>query len=349
MRLLVTGAAGFIGSNFTKHWLDRHDSTLVGLDALTYAGNIDNLQGLESHKGFAFIEGNIKDSDLVQKILVDYKIDTIVHFAAETHVDRSIANPSAFIDSNIVGTQLLLESAKTIWLNKHPIPHRFHHISTDEVYGSLSSSEPAFTEENQYKPNSPYAASKAASDHLVRSYHKTYGLSTTISNCSNNFGPNQFPEKLIPMVIINILLGLEIPIYGYGINIRDWLHTEDHCRGIVNILEAGEIGETYNIGGNNEISNIDIVLTICRYVDKLFKYDVSLKDLYPNSHPSMGIRSWEAIKFVRDRLGHDERYAINGDKINKKLGFVINRDFEAAIASTVEWYITNKAWWENLI
>lgn len=326
-RLLVTGGAGFIGTNFVHYWIKRYpQDRLVVLDALTYAGNLANLDPVKDHPSFRFVHGNICDDVLVNKLFEEEHFDTVVHFAAESHVDRSIIGPDAFIETNIIGTHVLLKAAKRAWLDNTTWtgPSRFHHVSTDEVYGSLGPDDPPFTEETPYAPNSPYSASKAASDHLVRAYHHTYGLSTTISNCSNNYGPYQFPEKLIPLCIINLINGKPLPIYGDGKNIRDWLYVEDHCRGIELILEKGKSGETYNIGGNNECSNLQLVETLCTLMDE------RRRDGAPHRNH---------IQFVKDRLGHDRRYAINPDKIRRELGFEANCEFPENLNETLGWFL----------
>ncbi len=323
--ILVTGAAGFIGTNFVHYWLDKYpDTTVIAYDALTYAGNRENLKSLESNPNFSFIHADILDTDKVENILRDQKVDTIVHFAAESHVDRSIDGPDAFLKTNIDGTHSLLKAAKKVWLDEGIKEHRFHHVSTDEVYGTLTADAPAFTENNQYLPNSPYAASKAASDHIVRSYHHTYDLSTTISNCSNNYGPYQYTEKLIPLIITNCLEGKPLPIYGDGLQIRDWLYVDDHNRGIDKIIRNGQVDNTYNIGGNNEWANIDIVNVIC--------------DLMDEHHP-VGKPHNKLITHVTDRLGHDRRYAIDASKISNDLGFEPVETFESGIRKTVQWYL----------
>ncbi len=332
--LLVTGGAGFIGSNFVHYWLNKYpDEKVVVLDALTYAGSVSNLQPAMDNQNFKFIHGDILDTDLVTRILKENKIETIVHFAAESHVDRSIHGPDAFLKTNIEGTHSLLKAAKKIWLDQNGIKnHRFHHVSTDEVYGTLEPDAPAFTECNQYLPNSPYAASKASSDLIVRSYHHTYGLNTTISNCSNNYGPYQFPEKLIPLVIANCLDEKPLPIYGDGKQIRDWLYVDDHTRGIDLIIHNGEVDNTYNIGGNNEWSNIDIVRLICSKMDEYHK-DGSPHD--------------KLIIHVKDRVGHDRRYAINADKISNQLDFTPAVNFKTGIDKTLYWYLNHEKWWRN--
>ncbi len=338
--LLVTGGAGFIGTNFVYYWLNKYpEDHVVVLDALTYAGNRQNLIQAEKNPKFEFVHGNILDQPLVESLLVSHRIDTIVHFAAESHVDRSISGPDEFITTNIVGTHTLLKAAKKIWLDDKPQTHRFHHISTDEVYGSLKPDDPPFTEKTPYSPNSPYAASKAASDHLVRAYHKTYGLSTTISNCSNNYGPFQFPEKLIPLIITHILTGKPLPVYGDGKQIRDWLYVDDHSLGIDLILEKGKTGETYNIGGNNEWTNLDIVNFICELLDKEFSLNPLLIKRFPDCPSSRGLHPKTLITHVTDRLGHDRRYAINAGKISADLGYSPRESFETGIKKTLDWFV----------
>ncbi len=351
-RLLVTGAAGFIGANFCHHWLrKRPHTTLVALDALTYAGNRHNLQGLEQHAGFRFVQGDINDAPLVERLMTDHQLNVVVHFAAESHVDRSIHDPDAFIQTNILGTHNLLRVAKSLWLDgpQGRIPHRFHHISTDEVYGTLGPQDPPFREETPYAPNSPYAASKAGSDHLVRAYQHTYGLSTTTSNCSNNYGPYHFPEKLIPLIIVNILHNQPLPLYGDGRQIRDWLYVEDHCRGIAAILDQGREGESYNIGGCNEWANIDIVLLIGQIMDELFASDPRWLQAYPRSAAAQGRKSADLIQHVRDRPGHDRRYAIDATKITRELGFQPVVDFPTGIRQTIRWYLEHPEWWRAVM
>ena len=333
--LLVTGAAGFIGSNFVHYWMNQYPETkVIGLDALTYAGNRENLNSLSDNSNFVFVHGDILNTILIEQLLVEYNVDTLVHFAAESHVDRSIHGPDAFFKTNVDGTHSLLKAAKKVWLDNGVKEHRFHHVSTDEVYGTLSPTDPAFTESNQYLPNSPYAASKASSDHVVRSYHHTYGLNTTISNCSNNYGPYQFPEKLIPLVIANCLDGKPLPIYGDGQQIRDWLYVDDHNRGIDLILHKGKIDNTYNIGGNNEWANIDIVGVICELMD----------EHHPEGTPHKAL-----ITYVKDRAGHDRRYAINASKIMNELGYKPEETFETGIRKTVQWYMDNEQWWRRIM
>ena len=335
-RLLVTGGAGFIGANFVHYWLARHrGGRLVVLDALTYAGNRASLAALEALPEFRFVHGDIRDTDRVERLLREEDIDTIVHFAAESHVDRSIAGPDAFIDTNVLGTHSLLKAARAAWLEDRAAPaHRFHHVSTDEVYGSLGPDDPPFRETTPYAPNSPYAASKAASDHLVRAYHHTYGLATTISNCSNNYGPYQFPEKLIPLCLINLLDGKPLPIYGDGQNVRDWLHVEDHCRGIELILEGGQPGRTYNIGGGAERTNLEVVHALCAIMDE--------------RRPA-GAPHARRIEFVRDRPGHDRRYAIDETRLRRELGYAPSRTFEDGLQQTVDWYLAHEDWWRPIL
>lgn len=348
--LLITGGAGFIGTNFVYYWLDKYPADhVVVLDALTYAGNRANLKQAEKNPRFSFVHGNILDQPLVESLLLHHNIDTIVHFAAESHVDRSILGPDAFIDTNVVGTHSLLKAARKVWLDGNQKRHRFHHISTDEVYGSLKPGDPPFTEATAYAPNSPYAASKASSDHLVRAYHETYGLSTTISNCSNNYGPFQFPEKLIPLVIINILLNKPLPIYGDGRQIRDWLYVDDHNRGVDLILEKGLPGQTYNIGGNNEWANLDIVELICDLVKQRFETESSLADRFLHSLAAKSIPPKTLITHITDRAGHDRRYAIDAQKISEQLRYEPVESFETGIKKTLDWYLNNKSWWSALL
>jgi len=346
--LIVTGGAGFIGANFVHHWRKvSPDDRIVVLDALTYAGNRANLDGLD---GVELVVGDICDTDLVSGLIDSRAIDTIVHFAAESHVDRSITGPDAFVTTNVVGTHSLLKAAKTAWLDKGSgRPHRFHHVSTDEVYGSLGPNDPAFHEETPYAPNSPYSASKAGSDHLVRAYHHTYGLETTTSNCSNNYGPYQFPEKLIPLFLINALHGRALPIYGDGMNVRDWLHVEDHCRGIELILRKGRVGETYNVGGGQELPNIEVVREICGGVDAAFARDPSLAMRFPSASATHGRASEELMSYVTDRKGHDRRYAIDETKIRGELGYAPARGFSQGFAETLGWYLAREDWWRPLV
>jgi len=319
------------------------------LDALTYAGNRDNISALENQANFHFVHGDIRDQPLVEKLLAQHQIDTVVHFAAESHVDRSISGPDAFIDTNVIGTHSLLKAARKVWIDTGGFEgKRFHHVSTDEVYGTLGPSDPAFTETTPYAPNSPYSASKAASDHLVRAYHHTYGLPVTTSNCSNNYGPYQFPEKLLPLCLLNILHGKALPIYGDGQQVRDWLHVDDHNRGIAQVLNSGIVGETYNIGGDNEWANLNTVKLLCGIVDELFVSDSSLAQRFPNSPSANGQTSESLLTFVTDRPGHDARYAIDASKIARELGFQPTNTFAEGLKQTVQWYLKNEPWWRAL-
>ena len=350
-KLLVTGAAGFIGANFIHYWHRANpNDTLVALDCLTYAGNRANLTAAIGEPWFTFVEGSINDQSLVETILRDHAIDTLVHFAAESHVDRSITGPDAFIDTNIVGTHSLLKAAKNCWLDDVAMrTNLFHHVSTDEVYGTLLATDPAFSETTPYAPNSPYAASKAASDHLVRAYHHTFGLRVTTSNCSNNYGPFQFPEKLLPLCMLNILSGKALPIYGDGSQIRDWLFVDDHNRGIERVIKAGQAGETYNIGGHNEWRNLDVVTLLCELFDARFAADPTLATRFPDSPCAVGQSAKSLITFVTDRPGHDTRYAIDASKISDKLGFVPAETFDSGLAKTVDWYLNNEDWWNAIL
>lgn len=355
-RLLVTGGAGFIGANFVHYWLNNYpQDEVVVLDALTYAGNMENLSGLDHNAKFTFVHGNIVDQQLVEGLLEKYAIDTLVHFAAESHVDRSISGPDEFIETNIIGTYSLLKAAKKIWLDnpkekgQSALPHRFHHVSTDEVYGTLSPTDTAFTEQTAYAPNSPYSASKAASDHLVRAYHHTYGLSVTTSNCSNNYGPYHFPEKLIPLVIINILHNKPLPIYGDGMQIRDWLYVEDHAYGIDLVLQKGKVGENYNIGGNNEWANINIVKKVCEVIEKAFVDNPLLSEKFELAKASQEKNAQSLITYVKDRPGHDRRYAIDASKTCNELGYQPRESFETGIEKTVNWYLNNQSWWQSVM
>jgi dTDP-glucose 4,6-dehydratase len=343
-RLLVTGGAGFIGTNFVHYWRREYPADLVVvLDALTYAGNLANLEAVQAHKNFRFVHGNICDTALVEKLLRDHKLDVIVHFAAESHVDRSITGPDAFIETNVNGTHSMLKAARQVWLEERLVPrHRFHHVSTDEVYGSLGPDDAPFTESTSYAPNSPYSASKAASDHLVRAYHHTYGLATTISNCSNNYGPYQFPEKLIPLMITRILEGQPLPVYGDGRNVRDWLHVEDHCRAIDLIVARGRTAEVYNVGGRSECENIALVRELCRAIDEQFAASPSLRKRFPASPAARGESSAQLIAYVTDRPGHDRRYAIDGAKLERELGFRPSHRLSPGLQATVAWYLARR-------
>ncbi|MEM8695292.1 MAG: dTDP-glucose 4,6-dehydratase [Pseudomonadota bacterium] len=346
--VLITGGAGFIGANFVRHWrAARATEEIVVLDALTYAGNRESLAGLD---GVELIEGDIRDFDLVRKLLSDRPIDRIVHFAAESHVDRSIHGPDIFIETNILGTLSLLKAAKAVWLDTGSgTSHRFHHVSTDEVYGTLGPDDPGFSETTPYAPNSPYSASKAGSDHIVRAYHETYGLDVTTSNCSNNYGPFQYPEKLIPLFLINALHGKALPIYGDGMQRRDWLHVADHCRAIRAVIEDGEAGQVYNIGGGAELPNLELIDRICTTVDRLFETDPGLAARFPEAPAAKGQPSASLKSHVEDRLGHDRRYAIDDSKIAAALGFRPAHSIEEGLEETVRWYLDNEDWWRALM
>jgi len=348
--LLITGGAGFIGTNFVRHWLARPgQGRVLVLDALTYAGNRANLAGLESDARFAFVHGDICDEALVERLMREHRIDTLVHFAAESHVDRSILGPDDFIRTNVVGTHALLKVARRLWLDERIVPaHRFHHVSTDEVYGSLGHGDPAFTEVSPYAPNSPYSASKAASDHLVRAYHATYGLSTTVTNCSNNYGPYQFPEKLIPLMIVNILLGRPLPVYGDGLQVRDWLHVEDHCRAIELALSRALPGSVYNIGGEGEIANLEIVRSLCGIVDERFARSVELQKAFPACPAATGTSAAALISHVVDRPGHDRRYSIDFTKARRELDFTPARTLASGLRDSVDWYLRHSIWWRAI-
>ncbi len=345
--VLVTGGAGFIGGNFVHYWNAKHpDDRVIVLDALTYAGNRSTIQCAPNA---SLVEGDIRDTALVEQLLRDHAITTLVHFAAESHVDRSITGPDAFIDTNILGTNSLLKAARAVWLVGSGQPHRFHHISTDEVFGSLGPNDPAFSETTAYAPNSPYSASKAASDHLVRAYHHTFGLEVTTSNCSNNYGPYQYPEKLIPLFLLNALHGRALPIYGDGMNVRDWLHVEDHCRGIEACLMRGAPGETYNIGGGAELPNMTVIDTICAEVDRAFAEIDGLAARYPDAPAAKGEATISLKTFVTDRVGHDRRYAIDETKARGELGYARERGFEEGLRQTLRWYLDNENWWRPLV
>ena len=334
MTILVTGGAGFIGSNFVLDWLaNPHAEPVVNLDKLTYAGNLANLEAVQNDTRHHFVQGDIGDVVLIEKLLREHPIRVVVNFAAESHVDRSIHGPGEFIHTNVVGTFHLLESVRAYWTNlaePQKASFRFLHVSTDEVYGSLSPTDPAFSETNPYEPNSPYSASKAASDHLVRAWHHTYGLPVLTTNCSNNYGPYHFPEKLIPLVILNALNGKPLPIYGDGQQVRDWLYVKDHCSAIRRVLEAGRLGETYNVGGWNEKANLEVVKTICTILDGL--------------RPKTNGQYADQITFVTDRPGHDRRYAIDASKLERELGWKPAETFETGIAKTVQWYLEHPEW-----
>ncbi len=338
MSILVTGGAGFIGSNFVLDWLGSNDETVINLDKLTYAGNLQNLVSLTDEPRYVFTKGDIADTELALDLLRQYNIRAVVNFAAESHVDRSIEGPEDFIQTNVVGTFRLLEAVRSYWSElgeTEKKSFRFLHVSTDEVYGSLTKDEPPFTETHSYEPNSPYSASKAASDHLVRSYHHTYGLPVLTTNCSNNYGPYHFPEKLIPLCIHNALAGKSLPIYGDGQQIRDWLYVTDHCSAIRKVLSEGAVGEVYNVGGWNEKPNIDVVKTLCSILDELQPRD----DGKPYA---------DQITYVTDRPGHDQRYAIDARKLERELGWKPEETFDTGIRKTVQWYLNNQGWVENV-
>ena len=350
--LLVTGGAGFIGANFVHFWRANYrNDRIVVLDALTYAGNLANLENAEQSPSVSFVRGNICTPGLAASLLREHKITTVVHFAAESHVDRSIHAPDAFVDTNVTGTHELLKAAREVWQEEATAGNetRFHHISTDEVYGSLLPAAPPFTETSPFAPNSPYAASKAAADHLVRAYHHTYGLPVTTSNCSNNYGPYQFPEKLIPLMLVNLLEGRPLPVYGDGQNVRDWLYVGDHCRAIERVIVAGRVGETYNVGGRNEWKNIDIVRLLCQLIDHAFASDGSLRGRFPHSPAAAGRPSESLITFVKDRPGHDGRYAIDAVKIERELGFRPRESFETGVRKTLAWYLSHESWWRAVM
>ncbi len=337
--ILVTGGAGFIGSNFVLQWMAHETSTIINLDKLTYAGNPLNLAAIASNRRYKFLQGDICDRELVAELLITHRPRAIVHFAAESHVDRSIHGPDDFVRTNVNGTFSLLEEARAYWSGldeEAKTAFRFLHVSTDEVYGSLGPTDPAFSEEMRYAPNSPYSASKAAADHLVRAYFHTYGLPTLTTNCSNNYGPFQFPEKLIPLVILHAVSGKPIPVYGDGQNVRDWLFVADHCEAIRAVLATGRVGETYNIGGQNELKNLDVVNTICSVLDELQPQDSAI----PRNN---------LITYVTDRPGHDRRYAMNISKIESELGWRPKETFETGIRKTIQWYLENPAWIQSVL
>ena len=336
--IFVTGGAGFIGANFVLGWLANADEPVVNIDKLTYAGNLENLASLRADARHIFVQADIGDDKVLAKLLAEYQPRAIVNFAAESHVDRSIHGPEDFIQTNVVGTFRLLEAVRAYWCGlaaQTKADFRFLHVSTDEVYGTLSPTDPAFTEENNFEPNSPYSASKAASDHLVRAWHHTYGLPVLTTNCSNNYGPLHFPEKLIPLMIVNALAGKSLPIYGDGMQVRDWLYVRDHCSAIRRVLEGGRLGETYNVGGWNEMANIDIVKTVCGLLDEL--------------RPRADGKSYiEQVTYVTDRPGHDRRYAIDARKLERELGWKPAETFDTGIRKTVQWYLDNPEWVQNV-
>jgi len=341
LKILVTGGAGFIGSAVIRHIIGNTSNSVVNVDKLTYAGNLESLVSIESNDRYTFEQVDICDRTELERVFVEHKPDAVMHLAAESHVDRSIDGPSAFIETNIVGTYTLLETTRAYWSrlsDDAKRDFRFHHISTDEVYGDLEGSDALFTETTPYEPSSPYSASKASSDHLVRAWLRTYGLPTIITNCSNNYGPYHFPEKLIPLMILNALDGKALPVYGDGMQIRDWLFVEDHARALYKVVTEGEIGETYNIGGHNEKANIEVVKTICNL----------LEEIVPNKPQGVALYS-DLIAYVTDRPGHDVRYAIDASKIDHELGWKPEETFESGIRKTVEWYLNNKEWWSRVL
>jgi dTDP-glucose 4,6-dehydratase len=345
--VLVTGGAGFIGANFVHYWVQKHpDDKIIVLDSLTYAGNASSVAGL---KNVSLLHGSINDYDLVLKTLDEAQIKTLVHFAAESHVDRSIHGPDAFVETNVIGTHSLLKAAKKVWIDNGVKDHRFHHVSTDEVYGSLGPTDPAFSETTAYAPNSPYSASKAGSDHLVRAYHHTYGLNTTTTNCSNNYGPYQFPEKLIPLFLLNALHGKALPIYGDGGNVRDWLYVTDHCVAIDLALAKGRAGEVYNVGGGEELPNLQVIDTLCAVVDAAFAANPTLAARFPDAAAAKGKPTNSLKTYVKDRPGHDRRYAIDETKIRSELGYHASMSFAEGLDKTVNWYLTNEAWWKAVM
>ncbi|MFP1878679.1 dTDP-glucose 4,6-dehydratase [Lonsdalea quercina] len=340
MKILVTGGAGFIGSAVVRHIISNTSDAVVNVDKLTYAGNLESLTDVEDHERYAFVQADICDRAALDDIFQSHRPDAVMHLAAESHVDRSIDGPSAFIETNIVGTYTLLEATRAYWLSLNEAEKtrfRFHHISTDEVYGDLEGVDDLFTETTSYAPSSPYSASKASSDHLVRAWQRTYGLPTIVTNCSNNYGPYHFPEKLIPLMILNALEGKPLPVYGNGMQIRDWLFVEDHARALYTVVTTGEVGETYNIGGHNEKANIDVVKTICALLEER----VPKKPDGVNQYQDL-------ITYVKDRPGHDVRYAIDASKIARELGWKPQETFDSGIRKTVEWYLTHREWWSRV-
>lgn len=340
-KILVTGGAGFIGSAVVRHIIENTQDSVVNVDKLTYAGNLESLESIENHPRYVFEQVDICDAKALSRVFEQHQPDAVMHLAAESHVDRSIDGPAAFIETNIVGTYTLLEATRAYWntlSDEKKMAFRFHHISTDEVYGDLEGTDDLFTETTPYAPSSPYSASKASSDHLVRAWLRTYGLPTIVTNCSNNYGPFHFPEKLIPLMILNALDGKPLPVYGNGQQIRDWLFVEDHARALYKVVTEGEVGETYNIGGHNEKANIDVVRTICRL----------LEELVPNK-PEGVVKYEDLITYVKDRPGHDVRYAIDAAKIGRELGWKPQETFESGIRKTVEWYLNNKKWWSRVL
>jgi dTDP-glucose 4,6-dehydratase len=345
-RIVVTGGAGFIGANFVRHWTEKNpEDQIIVVDSLTYAGNRSSISNL---RNVSLIVASIEDTKLVENLLRESEATSIVHFAAESHVDRSISGPDAFLATNILGTHSLLKAARSVWLSGSGNDHRFHHVSTDEVYGSLGPTDSPFSETTAYAPNSPYSATKAASDHLVRAYHHTYGLNVTTTNCSNNYGPYQFPEKLIPLFLLNALHGQPLPVYGDGLNVRDWLYVADHCRAIQLVLEGGRPGEVYNVGGGEELPNLEVIDTLCGLVDQLFQTNKDLADRFPLAPASKGIETSTLKVNVKDRAGHDRRYAIDERKIASELRYKPSVSFADGLLRTIQWYLDNELWWRSI-
>jgi dTDP-glucose 4,6-dehydratase len=348
-RVLITGGAGFIGQNLVHAWRRRRPADrLVVIDAMTYAANLRSLKPLIDDRSIAFVKGDIADGDLIRRLFDEHRFTRIAHLAAESHVDRSIVDPEAFLQTNVLGTFTLLKAALDAWRGSTIEGARFLHISTDEVYGSLGPTEPAFTEASPYRPSSPYAASKAASDHLVRSFVATYGLPALITNCSNNYGPFQHPEKLIPLMIIHALEGRKLPIYGDGSNVRDWLHVSDHCESLMTVIERGRVGETYNIGGGNERNNLGVVGMICDALDGAFAADRDLAARFPSCPAAAGRSCHSLVAFVTDRPGHDRRYAIDATRLAQELGGRAGTGFESGLGQTVQWYLDHEDWWREI-
>jgi dTDP-glucose 4,6-dehydratase len=348
---MVTGGAGFIGCNFVRYWRKTHAADrIVVFDLLTYAGHLPSIEGMLREPEVSFVKGDIRDEAEVYRVMREYQIDTVVHFAAESSVDRSIRDPGTFVDTNVSGTHCLLMAARRAWLLDKRVPvHRFHQVSTDEVYGSLSAEDPPASETRPYAPNSPYAASKVGADYLVRAYHQTYGLATTTTNCSNNYGPYQMPEKLIPKFILNCLHGVPLPIYGDGLNVRDWMHVEDHCRAIDSVLERGNPGEIYNVSGESALANCAIVDCICDLVDQAFRSDSTLSARFPRCPAARGASVRCLKTFVEDRPGHDRRYEIDISKLKRQLGFALSTDLHSGLTRTVNWYLENEVWWRGVL
>jgi len=347
--VLITGGAGFIGQNLVHAWRSAWPADrLVVIDAMTYAANIRSLEPVIADRGIVFVKGDIGDADLMRRLFGEHRFTRVAHLAAESHVDRSIADPEAFLQTNVLGTFTLLKAALDAWRGAATEGARFLHVSTDEVYGSLGPADPAFTESSPYRPNSPYAASKASSDHLVRSFVETYKLPALITNCSNNYGPYQHPEKLIPLMIIHALEGKKLPIYGDGSNVRDWLHVSDHCEALMNVIERGRVGETYNVGGGNERNNRDVVATICDAIDRAFAADTRLAARFPSCPAAAGGSCRQLITFVTDRPGHDHRYAIDATKLTNELGNHSRVDFASGLGQTVQWYLDREDWWRDI-